>query len=82
MAGLLFALLMLIASVLLVGATVTLGLWMRGASAIAFPGAGLLIATPLIFIMFLIAEAVVVVLAASLVRYIPLERLLSWMSHP
>ncbi len=80
MMSLMFTLLMLVASVLLVGVTVTLGMWMRGSSAVVLPGAGLIIATPLIFFMFLIAEAIVVVLAALLVRYVPLEQLLSWLS--
>ena len=81
MTGLVFALLMLVASVLLVGVTLTLGMWMRGASVIAFPGAGLLVATPLIFFAFLIAEAAVILLAASLVRRMPLEQLLSWINR-
>lgn len=77
MASLAFALLMLAASALLIGITVTVGLWMRGASVVVFPGAGLMIATRLIFVTLLIAEAAVMVLAAWLVRYTPLGRILS-----
>ena len=81
MASLAFALLMLIGSALLVGLTLTLGLWMRGASAIVFPGAGLVVATPLIVIVILLAEVVVIALAASLVRYMPLAGMSSWMTR-
>ena len=70
----------LIACALLAAIILTLGLWMRGIDVIAFPGLGLLVATPLVAMALLIIEAIVVALAAYLIRYVPLENLLSWMN--
>lgn len=70
----------LIACVLLAAIILTLGLWMRGIDSIAFPGLGLIVATPLIAMTLLIVEAIVVTLTAFLIRYIPLETLLFWIS--
>jgi hypothetical protein len=70
----------LVACVLLAALILTLGLWMRGIDSIAFPGLGLLVATPLIALALLTAEAMVIVLAAYLIRYVPLETLFSWIS--
>ena len=70
----------LLASVLLAALILTLGLWMRGIDSIAFPGLGLLVATPLIALALLIVEAMVVALTAYLIRYVPLETLFSWIS--
>ena len=70
----------LLASVLLAALILTLGLWMRGIDSIAFPGLGLIIATPLIALALLITEAIVVALTAYLIRYVPLETLFSWIS--
>jgi hypothetical protein len=71
----------LLASVLLAALILTLGLWMRGIDSIAFPGLGLIVATPLIALALLITEAMVVALAAYLIRYVPLETLFSWISN-
>ncbi len=65
---------LLIAIILLIMLIVVLGLWMKGVSSLAFPGLGLLVSTPLIFVLLLIAEIVLVLLAAYLVRYIPILR--------
>jgi hypothetical protein len=54
----------------LIGVIFSLGVWMKGVTALAFPGWGVIIATPLIFTAFLVAECVVVLLAAFLVRHL------------
>ena len=71
----------LVACILLVALILTLGLWMRGIGSIAFPGLGVLVATPLLAFALLIAVAMVVALTAYLIRYISLETLLSWISN-
>ena len=81
MAGLAFALLMLRGPALLFGLALTLGRWARGAGAIVFPGAGPVVATPLIFITLLLGEVVAAGLAASLVRYTMLAGVSSWMGR-
>jgi hypothetical protein len=53
-----------------------LGVWMKGADALAFPGLGLLVSTPLILVMLLVSEIVMVLLSAYLVRYIPIMQLM------
>ena len=53
-----------------------LGLWMKGASSLALPGLGLIVATPLILLVLLFLETVFVLLAAYLVRFIPFARLM------
>jgi len=70
----------LVACVLLAALIFTLGLWMRGVDSIAFPGLGLLVATPLIAMALFIIETIVVALTAYLIRYVPLETLLSLIS--
>ena len=55
---------------------VALGLWMKGASSLVLPGLGIIVATPLILILLLFLETVFVLLAAYLVRLIPLARLM------
>jgi hypothetical protein len=70
----------LLASVLLAALILTLGLWMRGIDSIVFPGLGLIIATPIIALALLMAEAILVKLTAYLIRYVPLETLFSWIS--
>ena len=74
MANLLLVLLILIATVILVALIGVLGIWMKGAHVIALPGLGLLIATPVILVLLVTLEIGVVVLAAYLVRYLPIVR--------
>jgi hypothetical protein len=80
MPSLLLVLLILIAAAILVALIGVLGFWMKGADVIALPGLGLIIATPLILALLVTLEIGVVVLAAYLVRYIPIVRLGSWMT--
>lgn len=53
-----------------------LGLWLKGASSLALPGLGLIVATPLVLLVLLSLEIVFVLLAAYLVRFIPFARLM------
>ena len=53
-----------------------LGVWMKGSSNLAFPGLGLIVATPLVLILLLVVEIVMVLISAYLVRLIPIARLL------
>ena len=71
MANLLLVLLILVAAVILVALIGVLGIWMKGANVIAFPGLGLLVATPLIVVLLVTIEIGVVVLAAYLMRNFP-----------
>jgi hypothetical protein len=80
MPSLLLVLLILIAAAILVALIGVLGFWMKGADVIALPGLGLIIATPLILALLVTLEIGVVVLAAYLVRYIPIARLGYWMT--
>jgi hypothetical protein len=52
-----------------------LGLWLKGATTLAFPALGLILPTPLIVISLIVMEVALVMLAAYLVRYIPTARL-------
>lgn len=74
MLNLLLILLILIAIAVLIAIIGVLGLWMRGADSIAFPGLGIIVATPLLLILLSIVELMLVVLAAYLVRYVPIVR--------
>ena len=49
-----------------------LGLWMKGADSVAFPGLGLIVATPLFLALLISAEVALVMCSAYLVRYIPI----------
>ncbi len=49
---------------------------MKGADSLAFPGLGLLVSTPLILVALLVSEIGMVLLAAYLVRYIPIMQLM------
>ena len=53
-----------------------LGAWMKGASSLAFPGLGLLVATPLILLLLFVAETFMVLVAAYFVRFIPIMQLM------
>lgn len=74
MSNLLLTLLILMAAALLVSIIGVLGFWMKGASSIVLPGLGIIVATPLLLILLLVAEIILVVLAAYLVRYVPVVR--------
>ncbi len=72
MSNLVLALLILISTVMLVAIIGALGFWMKGADSIALPGLGIIVATPLLLILLIVVEVSLVVLAAYLVRYIPI----------
>lgn len=69
----------LIAGLLMIGVIFSLGMYMKGLTAIAFPGLGLIIATPVILAAFLTAEIVVVLLTARMVQHLSPEQVQSWM---
>lgn len=70
MINLVLAVLIIIATILLIGVIGMLGLWMKGVSNILFPGLGLIVSTPLVLIFLIIVEVAVVTFAAYLVRFI------------
>ena len=72
----LFAISVIISIIILVLFIFLLGVWMKGSSSLAFPGLGLIVATPLVLILLLVAETIMVLIAAYLVRLIPIVRLL------
>ncbi|MBA3712411.1 MAG: hypothetical protein H0W76_08165 [Pyrinomonadaceae bacterium] len=72
----LLAISVIISSVILIFIILLLGVWMRGSSSLAFPGIGLIVSTPLVLVLLLVAETVLVLIAAYLVRVIPIARLL------
>ena len=74
MSNLVLVLLIIIAAVILVAIIGLLGVWMKGADSIALPGLGIIIATPLLLILLIVVELILVILAAYLVRYIPIVR--------
>ncbi len=51
-----------------------LGLWMKGVGSIALPGLGIIIGTPLFLILFSVAEVLLMLIAAYLVRFLPFVR--------
>ncbi len=51
-----------------------LGIWMKGADSLAFPG--LVVATPVVLVLLLVFESLMVLLAAYLVRFIPVMQLM------
>lgn len=57
------SLLTLVAILISVLTIVFLIMWWRGVDAIAFPGLGLIVATPIIIVLLLIVEVVIVFLA-------------------
>ena len=59
------------AAAVLVAIIFVLGFWMKGAGAMALPGLGLIVATPLLLILLFVVEIILVVFAAYLVRYVP-----------
>ena len=76
MSYLLLILSVLAALLILILFILALGLWMKGVSALALPGLGIIVATPLVLMALLFLETVFVLLAAYLVRFIPFARLM------
>ena len=72
----LLILLLIAATIILVLLIAVLGLWMKGLSSIAFPGLGLIVSTSYMFVILLCAEIIMVLLAAYMVRYVKVVRLL------
>ena len=69
-------LLYLLAAALLIPLIVALGFWLKGAGAIALPGLGVIIATPLLVALLAVAEVGAVFCAAYCIRYLPAARML------
>lgn len=72
MANIALGLLILLAVILLVAIIGVLGLWLKGADVIAFPGLGILVATGLMLALLIVIEIAVVICAALLIRSIPI----------
>lgn len=72
----LLAISVIISIVILILFIILLGVWMKGTSSLAFPGLGLIVATPLVLVLLLVVEIIIVFIAAYLVRLIPIARLL------
>ena len=72
----LIVLLYLSAAAILVPLIGALGFWLKGADAIALPGLGVIIATPLLVAVLAVAEVGAVICAAYCVRYLPAARML------
>jgi hypothetical protein len=72
----LLVILYLLAAAILIPLIGALGFWLKGADAIALPGLGILIATPLLVAVLAVAEVGVVLCAAYCVRYLPAARML------
>ena len=72
----LLLILYLIAAAILVPLIWVLGFWMKGADVIALPGLGIIIATPLLVSVLVIAEFGAIFCAAYCVRYLPTVRML------
>ena len=66
MLNLLLAILVVLATVVLLVIIVVLGLWLKGAGNIVFPGLGIVVATGLILAVLIILEAVIVITASYL----------------
>ncbi len=66
----------IIAVIILIIFIGVLGAWMKGASSLAFPGLGLLVATPLILLSLFIVETFMILVAAYFVRFIPIMQLM------
>jgi hypothetical protein len=64
-------LLAIVVLVLLIG---IVGLWMKDIGSIAFPGLGIIVGTRLFLIVLSITEVSLVLIAAYLVRFLPLVR--------
>lgn len=71
MSQLLLVVLYLIAAAILVPLIWVLGFWLKGADSIALPGFGIIIATPLLVTVLVLAEFGAILCAAYCVRYLP-----------
>ena len=76
MAQALLVILYLAAAALLVPLIWALGFWLKGADSIALPGLGIIIATPLLVSVLVVAETGVIFCAAYCVRHLPAVRML------
>ena len=76
MAHALLVILYLLAAAILVPLIWVLGFWLKGADNIALPGLGVIIATPLLVAMLVMAEFGAIFCAAYCVRYLPTVSLL------
>jgi hypothetical protein len=72
----LLAILVIISIIVLILFIILLGVWMKGVSTLALPGLGIIISTLLVLITLLVAEILIVLIAAYVVRLIPIGRLL------
>jgi hypothetical protein len=75
MVNLALVLLFVVSAGILVPIIYVSGLWLKGSTTLAFPAIGLILPTPMIVISLIVAEVVTVMLAAYLVRYVPIVRL-------
>jgi hypothetical protein len=66
----------LMAAAILVPLVWVLGFWLKGADVIALPGVGIIIATPLLVSVLVIAEVGAIFCAAYCVRFLPPVRML------
>jgi hypothetical protein len=76
MSQVLLLLLYLLAAAILIPLIGALGFWLKGTNAIALPGLGIIVATPLLVAALAVAEVGAVVCAAYCVRYLPVARVL------
>ena len=76
MAYALLVILYLIAAAILVPLIWVLGFWLKGGDSIALPGLGVIIATPLLVTVLVMAECGAIFCAAYCVRYLPMVRML------
>jgi hypothetical protein len=76
MAQALLVILYLMAAALLVPLIYALGFWLKGADSIALPGLGIIIATPLLVTVLVVAEIGLIFCAAYCVRHLPTVRML------
>ena len=74
MSNLILVLLILLAVAVLVAIIGALGFLMKGADSIALPGLGIIMATPLLLLLLSVAEIMLIVISAYLVRYVPIVR--------
>jgi hypothetical protein len=64
----------LLAVLVLIALIGALGLWLKGVGSIAFPGLGIIVGTQMFLILLTLAEIFLVLIAAYLVRFLPLVR--------
>ena len=66
----LLAIAAVVSIVILILFIILLGVWMKGSSVVALPGLGIIVATPLALVYLLVAEIVMVFIAAYLARLV------------